>query len=359
MNSRYIGILLAAICLVGCKTADETPETHLAIVQTGNGGPEVLALESVSTLVPGPDQVLIRVYAAAVNPVDWKMREGYSGRGRPVGTPPPDEPPKRIPGFDVSGVIAATGSDVTNHEIGDAVFSMIGRMDVAGLNGAYAEYVLAPADRVLPKPENVSHEEAAGMATVGLTAMRVLHPLDIQPGQRVFINGIAGGVGSSAAQIAKARGAVVIGTASARHHDYLESIGVDQVVDYTEVDFVEVVDSVDVYVETVNAEIAARGLVIIRPGGNIASVVGLPPAAACAAAGIECPAMGPPGGPPQPGALSEAELLWRVQELASDGAYRVNIDKTFPLAEAAAAQEYNREGHTTGKVILTIDHKAR
>lgn len=351
--------LLVAILLGGCQSPDAGPATHQAIVQTGNGGPEVLSLQAVPTLEPGPNQILIKVHVAAINPIDWKMREGYSGRSRPLGTAPPDEPPSRIPGFDVAGVVAKTGANVTNLQIDDPVFSMIGRMSVDGLNGAYAEYVLAPADRVMPKPPNLSFEEAAGMATVGLTAARILQPLDIQPGQRVFINGIAGGVGSSAAQMAKARGAIVIGTASARHHDYLQSIGIDQIVDYTKVNFEDVVEPVDAYVETVSAEIATRGLQIIAPGGQIASVVGLPPEDRCVAANVRCPTMGPPGGPPAPGDVSETELLRLVSQLAEAGNYRVNIDKTFPLAEAAAAQEYNREGHTTGKVVLIVDQGSR
>ena len=160
-----------------------------AIVQTGNGGPEVLSLQTVPVLDPGPGQVLIKVYAAAVNPIDWKMREGYSGRGRPVGAPPPNEPPARIPGFDAAGTIAKTGADVTNLEVGDAVFSMIGRMNIEGLNGAYSQYVVAPADRVMAKPEGFSFAEAAGLATVGLTAVRILYPVDIQPGQRHIVVG--------------------------------------------------------------------------------------------------------------------------------------------------------------------------
>lgn len=364
--------------LIACHASAQVPTTQTAVVQTRNGGPEVLELQTVPVLEPGPGQVLIRVHAAAVNPVDWRMREGYRGRqpapgdAAPPGSPaaqegqaapagqeprrrpPPVEPPVRIPGFDAAGTIAAIGPDVTGVSVGDAVFTMIGMIRVDGLNGGYSEYVVAPADRSLPMPDGFTFAEAAGLGTVGLAAARVLVPVDIQPGQRVFVNGIAGGVGSSAAQIAKARGAIVIGTASARHHEYLESIGVDQIVDYTQVDFEDVVEPVDVYVETVGPEFATRGLQIIKPGGAIASVVGVPAAELCTQAEVDCPELGPPDAQPEGGAMSEPALLERVRQLADEGSFRINVDRAFPLAEAGAAQEYNREGHTTGKVILIV-----
>ena len=351
MKHSLYGTIGACIVLAfGAQACAEVPEAQQAIVQEGNGGPEVLSLKTVPVLEPGPGQVLIEVHAAAVNPIDWKMRVGYSGRGRPMGTPPPDEPPARIPGFDAAGVVAKVGPGVSSLKVGDEVFTMIGRLQVDGLNGTYSHYVIAAEDNVVAKPESFSFAEAAGMATVGMTATRVLWDVDIEPGTRVFINGIAGGVGSSAAQIAKARGAVVIGTASARHHEYLDSLGVDQVVDYTKVDFTEVVEAVDVYVETVNADLATRGLVIIKPGGRMVSVVGGPAAEMCGQAKVTCPTMGPPGqdGP------SEGERMSYIADLANQEKFSVNIDKAYPLAEAGAAQEYNREGHTQGKVVLIV-----
>lgn len=343
-----------AAALVALHASAQVPTTQTAVVQTRNGGPEVLEPQSVPVLEPGPGQVLIRVHAAAVNPVDWRMREGYSGRPQPGRRPPPSSPPVRIPGFDAAGTIAALGPGVTGLSVGDAVFAMIGLIRVDGLNGGYSEYVVAPANRSLPMPDGFTFAEAAGLGTVGLAAARILLPVDIQPGQRVFVNGIAGGVGSSAAQMAKALGAVVIGTASARHHQYLESIGVDQIVDYTQVNFEDVVEPVDVYVETVSVEFATRGLKIIKPGGAIASVVGVPAPELCQQAQVDCPELGPPDAQPEAGAMSEPELLAHVRRLAQEGSYRVNVDRTFPLAEAGAAQEYNREGHTTGKVILIV-----
>jgi len=341
--------LLASVIVVPAMA--EVPAEQQAIVQKGNGGPEVLALTTVPVLEPGPGQVLIEVYAAAVNPIDWKMRVGYSGPGRPLGTPQPNEPAARIPGFDASGVVAKVGPGVENFKVGDAVFSMIGRINVDGLNGSYSHYVIAGEDNVVAKPGNLTYAEAAGMATVGMTAARVLHDVEIGPGTRVFINGIAGGVGSAAAQIAKAQGAVVIGTASARHNEYLESLGVNQVVDYTKVEFTEVVDPVDVYFETVNGDLATKGLAIIKAGGRLVSSTTAPSGDACSAAKVTCPTMGPPGA----GGVSEGELLRYVADLASQGKFKVNLDAQYPLAQAGEAQEYNREGHTEGKVVLIVN----
>lgn len=265
-------------------------------------------------------------------------------------------PASRIPGFDVAGVVEAVGDGVTGFEPGDAVFSMVGRVRVEGLNGGYSQFVVAPADNVVPKPANLTFAEAAGLGTVGMTAARTLGPADIQPGQRVFIDGIAGGVGSTAAQIAKARGAVVIGTASARHNAFLASIGVDQVVDYTSVDFVDVVEPVDVVLETVNKDNAARAVGIVKPGGYLASIVGPPPADRCAEAGIRCPGGGPP--PAAGDGPSEGDYLRQVADLAADGKLSIHLDATYPLEQAADAQLKLAERHTQGKIVLMVTSEA-
>jgi len=367
--------LCASMLTIFAGFAQAAPAEQQAIVQTGNGGPEVLQMQTVPVLAPGPGQVLIRVYAAGVNPIDYKMREGMgpppggrpggppdgppggpagappgSGPGAPPGAPPGGAPQSRIPGFDAAGVIESTGEGVEGFSPGDAVFSMIGRVQVDGLNGSYSHFVIAPADNVVHKPADVTFAEAAGLGTVGMTAARTLFPANIQPGQRVFIDGIAGGVGSTAAQIAKALGAVVIGTASPRHDEFLESIGVDEVVDYTTVKFEDVVEPVDVVLETVSAENAARAVKIVKKGGYLASIAGPPPAAACEAAGIRCPG----GGPPQAGSPSEGDYLEKVASLAEAGKLKVNIDASYPLAEAGQAQAELAKRHTEGKIVLVV-----
>ncbi len=376
--------VLAAITGVAIAA---TPKEQKAVVLTANGGPEVLKLQTIPVLDPGKDQVLIKVYAAAVNPVDWKMRQGMSGMGagpgpggEGMGAPPgggAGGPPAggegmaaggppggaggppgggafspSIPGMDVAGVVEKVGEGVTALKVGDPVFSMIGRGGVTGLNGGYSQYVVAPAANVIAKPKNLTYSEAAGLGTAGMTGDRAINTADVQKGQRVFINGIAGGVGSAAAQVAKARGAYVVGTASAKHNAYLKSIGVDEVIDYTKVKFEEAITTpVDVAIETVGAETATRALKIIKKGGKLISVTGSPGADACAAAGVVCPAGGPPGanGP------SEGQLLAEVGKLASEGKYKVNVDASFPLEKAADAQEENRNGGTSGKIIIVVD----
>jgi len=355
------------LCLCSACQSKHGPETEAvpaeqqAIVQTGTGGPEVLQLETVPVLEPGPGQVLIRAYAAAVNPIDWKLRQGRSrprpqSEGQSPSDAPAQPPPpvRRVPGLDVAGIVVKIGADVSGVSVGDAVFGMIGRSQADGLNGAYSQYVLAPAGNVVPKPQSMTFAEAAGLATVGMTAVRTLRQVDIGSGQRVFIDGIAGGVGSIAAQIAKARGAIVIGTSSARHHEYLRSLGVDQVVDYTEVRFEDVVQPVDVFFETVNVANAERGLSILKPGGTLVSIVGMPESEKCLDAAVRCPGGGPPGAE----GISEGDQLREAAGLADQDRIRIHIDREFPLAQAANAQELNAEGHTQGKIVLIIRPEA-
>lgn len=384
-------LAISAAVLAACAgtALAATPAEQKAIVQTANGGPEVLKYQSIPVLQPGKDQVLIKVYAAAINPVDWKMRQGMGGMGAgaapggegmggapggaaPAGAPasgPPGGgapaggaggPPgggaaasnTSVPGLDVAGVVEKVGEGVTTLKVGDPVFSMIGRGGVTGLNGGYSQYVVAPAANVVAKPKTLTYGEAAGLGTAGMTGNRAVSQANISKGQRVFIDGIAGGVGSAAAQIAKAKGAYVIGTASAKHNAYLKSIGVDEVIDYTQVKFEEAIKQpVDVAIETVSAEGAAKALKIIKKGGTLISVAGSAGADACAAAGVTCPGGGPPGA----GATSEGQLLAEVGKLAGEGKYKVNVDAKFPLEKAADAQEENRNGGTQGKIILVVD----
>jgi NADPH:quinone reductase-like Zn-dependent oxidoreductase len=320
--------------------------------------------------------VLIRVYAAAVNPVDWKMRNGMNrgggaprgeggppgggapGAGGPPGAPPgagPGGPPgggstTAIPGMDVAGVVEKLGSGVTNVKVGDAVFSMLGR-GVGGMNGGYSQYALAPSGNVVAKPKNITYAQAAGLGTAGMTGVRAVNGANVSKGQKVLILGVAGGVGSAAAQIAKARGATVVGTASARHNAYLKTIGVDQVIDYTKGSFEDQVKNVDVVINTVTGDSAERSLKTLKKGGTFASVAGNVAADKCAAAGVKCAA----GGPPGPGGPSEGDMLAEVGKLVSAGKYGVNVDKTFPLEKAADAQIYSFDGHAEGKIILIVD----
>ena len=339
-------------------TSFRVPAQQMAIVQTGYGGAEVLSYQSIPVLEPAEGQVLVKVYAAAVNPIDWRNRQSIgmvAGMGGPavIEGMAATSVLQRVPGLDFAGVVVKVGAGVVNVTVGSSVFAKISAGQIVDLNGGYAHYALAPADKVVAKPSNLTYAEAAGLGTVGITALRAVNQAQVRAGQRVFINGIAGGIGSSAAQILKARGAYVLGTASTVHHAYLKSIGVDEVIDYRQVKFEAVIQpSVDVVIETVGVDTATRALNILKHGGTLTSVSGVPSVTQCSAAGVNCIAI---SGAASTGSQTEADLLLEVGRLAQSGQLKLHVDKTFLLQEAAAAQDKNHEGNTQGKIILIVD----
>lgn len=375
MSVVVLGALLSA-CGTGEQPESvesdvaEVPETQMAIVQIGNGGPEVLHYRSIPVLEPREGEVLVKVVAAAINPIEWRSREGSggpggggargpgggapAGPGRPPGgmapAPPGDPSAPVVPGGDLAGIVVKLGEGVTSLQIGDAVFSKVALGDRDRLNGAYSEYVLTRADHTNHKPADQTFAVAAGLGTVGATALRTIKHADVTAGQRVFINGIGGGIGSSAAQFAMERGAYVLGTASGRHHEYLDSIGVDEAINYREVQFDEVIEEpVDVVIETVSTATANQALNILRPGGKLVSIAGAADPAFCEEKGVDCSRIGGEFGWPNTLILAE------VAQLARDGHYRLNVDETFPLEEAGAAQDLNHNVGTTGKIVLIVD----
>lgn len=283
-------------------------------------------LQSVPKPDPQAGQVRIKVRAASVNPVDWKQ----TSRAEP-GT-------RLIPGRDLAGVIDALGDAAGPWKVGQAVIAI-------ATGGSYAQYAIASVHAVAAKPKRLSFEEAAGIPVVGETAWRALVVIaNVQAGQRVLIHGGAGGVGSSAVQIAKARGAYVIATASPSHFEFLRSLGADEVVDYHSVGFEAKLKDIDVVLNTVDADTGARSIAVVRPGGILVSVNGAAPDAQCEAAKIRCAVTGHATG----------EMLGPLSALADQGKFRVHIDQRFPLAEAAKALDLNHQGHTGGKIILEV-----
>ena len=283
-------------------------------------------LQTLPKPEPQAGQVRIKVRAASVNPVDWKQ----AARAAP-GT-------RLIPGRDLSGVIDAVGDAAGPWKVGQGVIAI-------ATGGSYAEYAIASVKAMAAKPRRLSFAEAAGMPVVGETAWRALVTIaNVEPGQRVLIHGGAGGVGSSAVQVAKARGAYVIATASPSHDGLLRSLGVDEVIDYHNVRFEEKLKDIDVVLNTVDADTSARSIAVVRPGGILVSVAGAAPATQCEAAKIRCAVTGPATG----------EMLGSLSELADQGKFRIHIDRQFPLADAAEALELNRQGHTGGKIILEV-----
>ncbi|GLY49214.1 NADP-dependent oxidoreductase [Lentzea sp. NBRC 102530] len=297
-----------------------------AIIQNEFGGP--ITLTDVPKPAPLPTEVLVRVHAAGVNPVDWKTRAGSGMAG--VQTFP------FINGWDVSGVVEEVGFGVTTLKPGDEVYGMPWFPRAAG---AYAEYVTAPSRHFAKKPQSLTHVEAAALPLAALTAHQILiDTADVQKGQKVLITAAAGGVGHLAVQIAKAHGAHVIGTAREPKHAFLKDLGADEVVDYTKGDY-EGTD-VDLFVDLVGGASPAP----VRPGGLF---VGVP-------SGVDRPIRDDIRTSP---ILVEPDRagLEAITALVESGELRVHVDATFPLAEAGKAHALGETGRTQGKIVLEID----
>jgi NADPH:quinone reductase-like Zn-dependent oxidoreductase len=312
------------------------PATMRAIRQTTLGGPEVLELADVPRPEPGPTEVLVRVAAAGVNPVDWKtrLRGGFLG-----------EPPFTV-GWDVAGVVESLGFGVTRFEPGDRVFGMPRFPAEAA---AYAEYVTSPSRQLARIPEGLGDVEAAALPLAGLTGWQALvETADVRHGDRVLILAAAGGVGHMAVQIAKHRGAYVIGTARSAKHAFLASLGADEVVDYTTAAVEERVRDADVLLDLVGGETVAHALGAVRDGGLCVTI----------ASGAGVGALRERGG----GRVRVAGMLVEpdragmeaIAALAAEGALRAHVAQTFPLAEAGRAHELSETGRMQGKIVLTV-----
>jgi NADPH:quinone reductase-like Zn-dependent oxidoreductase len=310
-------------------------ETMKAVRIHKYGGPECLVYEEVVRPQPGSGEVLVRVEAAAVNPVDWKVREGYLKEMLYHSLP-------LILGWDVSGVVEAVDPGVTHFKVGDEVFS---RPDLER-DGAYAEYVVIRETEVALKPESIDHIHAAAIPLAGLTAWKsIIDAARVAPGQRVLIHGAAGGVGSFAVQLAKWRGAHVIATASAHNHDYLRELGADEVVDYRAVRFEEVTGKVDVVFDTIGGETQQRSWQVLKKGGILVSIVDPPPVELAGIHGVRQAFVFI-----QPDASALAELA----RLVDTGKLQSRVETVLPLSEARRAQELSQGGHVRGKIVLKV-----
>ncbi|MEU5881866.1 NADP-dependent oxidoreductase [Spirillospora sp. NPDC047279] len=303
-----------------------------AIGQDVLGGPDVLEEIEIDRPEPGPTEVLVRVRAAGVNPTDWKHR----ATGGLLGAPP------FVLGWDVSGVVERTGLGVALFKPGDEVFGML---TYPGGHGSHAEYVAAPSRHFVRKPAGIDHVQAAALPLAALTAWQSLVDVaGVQAGQRVLVHAAAGGVGHLAVQIAKARGAYVIGTASAAKHGFLRRVGVDEPVDYRTADFAETVRDVDVVLDTIGGGYGPRSVRTLRPGGLIVSLV-LSALEEFDTTGVRAENV-----------LVEPDhhAMKEVAALAAAGRLRAEIDTVLPLADAARAHERGETGAVTGKIVLTV-----
>ena len=311
-----------------------TSEMMKAIRIHEYGGPEVLRYEeNAPRPTVGRADVLIRVQAAAVNPLDWKLRAGIY----------PLEPPHTfpwIPGFDVAGIIEEIGPDVQNFTIGDAVY---GSPD----SGGYAEYAVIPANEVAHKPRSIDFVQAAALPIVGLTAWQGLFDTAaLQADQTILIHGAAGGVGSVAVQLAKWRGAQVIATASAHNLAFLRQLGADEVIDYNATRFEEVVKAVDVVYDTVGGETLQRSWTVLKPGGTLLSIVDEPSPEMAAAYGVQAQAtvVEPPHG----------AQLSKLARLVDAGQLKPIVSTILPMQQAHQAHRLIERRHVRGKIVLQV-----
>lgn len=295
-------------------------------------------LLTVARPVARTGQIVVKLKFAGINPADWKRA---SGKPEDPDVGIPDDPNAPIPGLDGSGVVESIGAGVSRFKAGDAVLLW------SRHSGTYAQYVAVRVEDVVPKPAQLPFPQAAGIPHASLAAWNLLHVARVRAGQRVLVLGGAGGVGSAAVQIAKAMGADVIATASAGNADYLKKLGADAVIDYHAQHFEEQVRNVDVAVNVVDADNAYRALAVVRRGGYLLSLSGLPTAAQCAARGVVCSQRATATGP-------NRVALEQILQWTRSGQFVVNIDRTFELKDVLQAWTYSQAGHTRGKAVLHI-----
>ncbi len=298
------------------------------------GGPDVLKYEDAPRPVPMPGEVLIRVRAAGVNPLDWKIRQGYLEAMMPHTLP-------LILGVDAAGVIEAVGPGVTGLTAGDEVYASVGMTR----DGSYAEYVTVNAGTVALKPKSVDFATAASVPTA-LTAWQALFDIaGLKAGQTVLIHGAGGAVGAAAVQFAKNAGAMVIATASGADVDYVRGLGADTVVDYKMQRFEDAAHDVDVVLDMVGGETQARSFGTMKPGGILVATTAPPDVEAAAKHGVTATMIQ---------FSPNAALLREAAELMDAGKYRVRIALVLPLSEARQAQEKGQAGQVRGKIVLSV-----
>ena len=327
--------LAAVPALLSISMAESGAPTMKAIVIHQYGGPQVLKYEDLPRPQPKDDQLLIRVIAAGVNPVDGMIRSGMfdkeGNRAFPI-----------ILGGDIAGVVEKIGSKIAKFKAGDPVFAYVSLDN----NGGYAQYALTTERETAPKPKSITYVQAAAVPIVALTAWQALmDSAQLSPGQTVLIHGGSGGVGSFAIQIAKARGAKVIATASTANQDLLKELGADVAIDYTKQKFEDVAKDVDVVLDSVGKDTLARSYGVLRKGGFIVSIVARLDQTELDKHGIHGATLSVD---PNPDELAE------IGKLIDQGKIKVVVSQTFPLSEAKKAQEQVATGHTRGKIVLKV-----
>jgi NADPH:quinone reductase-like Zn-dependent oxidoreductase len=310
-------------------------ETMKAIRVHTYGGPDVLKYEEAPRPKPGPGEVLVRIRAAGVNPMDWKAREGRFREALAYRMP-------FVPGWDVSGVVETVGPNVARLTVGDEVYGYPSLVR----NGAYAEYAAVPEAELAMKPRSLDHVEAASVPVAALTAWQGLFDVaDLRTEQKVLIHGGAGGIGTFAIQLARWKGAFIVATASGRNQEFLRNLGADLTIDYERTRFDRLVCDADVVFDTIGGDTLKRSWKVLREGGILVSTVERPSedeAAEHVARGAYVETRANP------------EQLAEIAGLVDSGIVRPMVEAVFPLIEARYAQELSQSGHARGKIVLRV-----
>jgi NADPH:quinone reductase-like Zn-dependent oxidoreductase len=317
------------------KSASAPSQTMKAIRIHNYGGPEVLHYEDAPRPEPQAGEVLVRVHAAGVNPIDWKVREGHVKDFWHHKFP-------LILGWDLSGVVEELGRGVSRFKIGDEVYSV----PDPNRDGAYAEYIVVRESELALKPKSLHHIRAAAVPLAALIAWQSLFDTaQLQPGQRVLIHAGSGGVGHLAVQLAKWKGAYVFATASTKNKDLLRKLSVDEPIDYTQQRFEDVARNIDVVLDTIGGETQERSWSVLKKGGNLVSLVQPPSEEKAKELGVRAVFVG---------VQANGEQLAEIAKIIDSGKLAPVIDRILPLSEAGRAHELSQSGHIRGKIVLRV-----
>jgi NADPH:quinone reductase-like Zn-dependent oxidoreductase len=331
------------LTLFATQTADairhnetKTMPTMKAVRFHTYGAPDVLVYEDVPKPEPGAGEVLVKVYATSVNPIDWKIRAGHLRGFR-------DYPLPFILGWDVSGVIESVGTGVTAFKPGHEVY---GRPDM-GRNGAYAEYIAVKEGEIAHKPRTLDHVHSAAIPLAGLTAWQALFDTaGLTAGQKVLVHAAAGGVGHLAIQFAKNKDLYVAGTASGRNQEYLKQLGCDLPIDYETTRFEDVVHDFDAVIESMGGDVRTRSWKVLKKGGILVALIGPPPSEEDTKAhGVRASIIW---------GQAKPEQLWEIKRLVDSGKVRPEVAAVFPLRDAAKAHQMSETEHVRGKIVLQV-----
>ena len=303
------------------------------------GGSTEMKLEEIAIPEPSEGEVLIKVFAAGVNPIDWKIREGYLAEIIPHTLP-------LTLGWDFSGEIVSLGENVNKWSIGDAVYA---RPDFSK-NGAYADYIVVSEDEIAVKPKILNWQKSAAVPLVTLTAWQALKDIgEVKQGDRVLIHAGAGGVGIAAIQLAKQAGAVVYTTSSTKNIEFLEELGADEVIDYTQEDF-STLENLDIVFDTMGGEILKKSWITLKKGASLISVAEVPDEEMASKYEIRASFCF---------VQANSEQLSKISHLIDSGELRVEVDSVYQLEDAVKAHEKSELGHARGKIVIQMQEVTR